>query len=116
MRFLIVALFCAPGFGQGDQPTRREIETAYRSKYGEGGILFTRWERRRIQEVRGWALKFKRVAEEHPLGLLLLRYQAVARKGGTCAEYRISQTIPVAGNVQIKPAVNVEPEGVKACR
>lgn len=115
MRFLIVALLCAPGFGEGDQPTRREIETAYRSKYGEGGILFTRWERRRIKEVRGWKLHFKRVAEEHPPGLLLLRYAAVARKGGTCAEYRISQTIPVSGNAQIQEAVNVDPEGVKAC-
>jgi len=52
-----------------DEPTRQEIADAYRSKTGEGTFaLGSRWERWRIQEVRGWALRFKRVTEKSAPG------------------------------------------------
>ncbi len=117
---ILVALFCSPGASaQNAEPTIREIETAYRSKLVEGGssISGLRWERWRIQGVRGWSLKFKRLSEKRGAGILTRRYRALARSGNTCAEYQITDRIPFPpANPQIKPSLHVEPSGVKPCR
>jgi hypothetical protein len=110
-----------PSFGQSspDEPTRREIETAYRSKSGEGGTFIpgVRWERWRIKEIRGWSLQLKRVEEKRGLGILTLQYRAVAKKNGACAGYRIRDTMILPPfNQQVKPNLVVEPDGVRACR
>ncbi len=71
----------------------------------------------RIKEVRGWSLKFKRLSEDRGVGILTRRYQAVAKKNGSCAEYQIIDTRPFPPvNPQIKPNLTVEPSGVKACQ
>jgi hypothetical protein len=121
MRILIViALFCSPVvFAQNAEPTEREIADAYRSKIGEGSALIPhlRWESWRIREVRGWSLHFKRVTEKRTIGILTRQYRAVARKNGLCAQYQITDTIPLPPvHVQIKPNLVIEPSGVKSCR
>lgn len=120
--FMAIALLCgAVVFGQNAEPTKQEIEEAYRSKAGESGFVFPgfRWERWRINEVRGWALKFKRLHHERGVGILTLRYQATARKDGRCAEYQIVDTRvlpPPNPQIKIESSIHVEPSGVKACR
>jgi hypothetical protein len=118
---LMAVMSISPSFGQGpqDEPTRREIEGAYRSKSGEGGTFIpgVRWERWRIKEIRGWSLHFKRVSEKRGVGILTLQYRAVAKKNGTCVGYQITDTMPFPPvNVQIKPILVVEPSGLTACR
>jgi hypothetical protein len=117
---LMAAMNVSPSFGQSPQnePTRREIEDAYRSKSGEGGTFIpgVRWERWRIKEVRGWSLHFKRVSEKRGIGILTRQYRTVAKENGTCVEYQITDTMPLSVNVQIKPILVVEPNGVTACR
>lgn len=108
-------------FGQGvkDEPTKKEITEAYRSKAGESVLLIprVRWERWIIKEIRGWSLKFKRLSEDRYAGVLILRYQAVAKKNNNCAEYQIVDTVAFPPmNQQIKPSLTVEPQGVKPCR
>ena len=121
--FIVIALTVATGsliFGQSAQnePTRQEIGEAYRSKSGEGGIFIpaVRWERWRIREVRGWSLRFKRVRESRNVGVLTLEYRVLAKKSGSCAEYQVTDTMPIPGNVQIQPILVVDPGGVHACR
>lgn len=107
-------------FAQSSQnePTRREIAEAYRSKSREGGVFIpaVRWERWRIREVRRWSLRFKRVKENRNVGVLTLDYQVVARKAGSCAEYHVTDTMPIPGNVQIQSVLVVDRGGVHACR
>lgn len=118
----MAAMNISPSFGQvpPDEPTRREIEGAYRSKSGGGGTFIpgVRRERWRIKEIRGWSLHLKRVSEKRGVGILTRRYRAVAKKNGSCAAYRITDTIPFPEpvNVQIKPILVVEPGDVTACR
>ncbi len=120
----LAAVAAVPCIGQPSQgePTRQEIEEAYRSKSGEGGFLIPglRRETRRIKEIRGWSLKFKRLGEDRRAGILLTRrYRAVARKNTTCAEYRIIDTMPLPPpnpQIGIKPNVTVEPGSVAPCR
>lgn len=121
--FIVIALTVAIGtltFGQSvaNEPTRQEIAEAYRSKSGGGGIFIpaVRWERWRIREIRGWSLRFKRVKESRNVGVLTLEYRVVAKKSGSCAEYQLSDTMPIPGNVQIQPILVVDPGGVHACR
>jgi hypothetical protein len=121
--FIVIALAALTGsltFGQPAQnePTRQEIAEAYRSKSGEGGIFVpaVRWERWRIREVRGWSLRFKRVKESRNVGVLTLEYQVLAKKAGSCAEYQVTDTMPIPGNVQIQPILVVDPGGVHTCR
>lgn len=122
MGFVFMAVMnVRPTFSQSLQgePTRQEISHAYRSKAGEGGTFIpgVRWERWRINEIRGWSLHFKRVDEKRGVGILTRQYRAVAKKNGSCAEYQITDTMPLPpGNVQIKPSLVVEPNGVTACR
>jgi hypothetical protein len=102
-----------------NEPTRQEIEQAYRSKSGEGGTFIPglQWERWRIKEIRGWKLRFKRIAQERSPGVITLKYQAVAKKNGSCAHYQITDTmIFPPNNVQLKPILVVDPNGVNSCR
>lgn len=119
----MLALASSLCFGQvaPSEPTRQEIADAYRSKGGQGGSLIPglRWERFRIKEVRGWSLKFKRLGEEQGVGLLTLRYQAVAKKSDRCAEYQITETLvlpPVNPQIPLHSSLTVEPDGIKHCR
>lgn len=109
-----------PAYGQSvqNEPTRQEIAEAYRSKSGEGGIFIpaVRWERWRIKNVRGWSLRFKRLKESRNVGVLTLEYKVLARKAGSCAEYHVTDTVPIPGNVQIQPILVVDPGAVHACR
>ncbi len=101
-----------------DPPTAPEITEAYRSKSGDhGGVIpGLRWERWRIKEIRGWSLRFQRLSEKKAAGVLTRQYRVVARKNTTCAEYAITDVLPVHSNVQIKPLLNVEPGQVSLCR
>ncbi len=55
---------------QPNEPTKQEIAEAHRSKSGEGGTFIpsVRWERRRIKEIRGWKLHFKRISQKQSRG------------------------------------------------
>ena len=111
----------SPSFSQSlpVEPTRQEIARAYRSKAGEGSLFFpgVRWEHRRVREIRGWSLHFKRVSERRGIALITYEYRVVARKNGSCAGYRITDTmIDPPYSVQVKPSLVVEPSGVAACR
>jgi hypothetical protein len=79
-----------------DQPAEHEIWEAYRSKVAQGGswIPGLSWEARRINKIRGWKLKFKRLSKENQAGITLLRYRAVAKKNNVCAEYQIRDKFP----------------------
>jgi hypothetical protein len=117
--FGIDLICCAIALGQIAEPTKTEIADAYRSKVAEGGAVIPgiRWEKRRINQIRGWSLKFKRLHEDRAIGILILRYHALARKNLSCAEYQIIQTIPLTpGTPHIRPSLTVEPGGVTACR
>ncbi len=51
------------------------------------------------------------------LGVVIKEYRAVAKKGGVCAEYEITDTFPSPpNNVHIKPRLVVEPSGVRSRR
>lgn len=118
---LLAAIGAPPLFGQWQQgePTKQEIAEAYRSKSGEHVFIIPgiRWETWTIKQIRGWSLKFKRVSEERNASILIRRYRTVAKKNDQCAEYLIVDTVPFPPvNVQIKPSLTVEPNGVKACR
>lgn len=119
---LLAAISAAIAFAQAppNEPNKEEIAQAYRSKLGEGGSTFIpgiRWERWRVKEIRGWKLHFKRIGENRSAGVMTLKYQAVARKNGWCADYHITdtRTFPPP-NPQIPAIFIVEPNGVKACR
>ena len=118
--WIALALLCSPvAFGQNAEPTREEIAEAYRSKRAEGGTFIpgTRWEVWRIRQIRGWSLHFKRVSESRGAGILTRNYRALARKSGSCAGYRVTDTLPLpSGNVQIRPMPVVEPNSVRACQ
>lgn len=112
-------VFVARAFGQSAEPTKSEIASAYRSKAGEGGtpIPGLRWEKRRVNRIRGWSLKFKRLHQDETLGILTRRYHALASKNGACAEYQIIDTVPLTRGIpHMKPSLNVEPSGVRPCR
>jgi hypothetical protein len=118
---LLAAISAIGAFAQApsNEPTKQEIAEAYRSKSGEGSTFIPglRWERWRIKEIRGWKLRFSRISESRSPGVMILKYQAIAKKNGSCAEYQISDTIVVPPfNPQIKPILVVEPSDVKACR
>jgi|SRR5579885_296245 hypothetical protein len=118
---VLAAIAAVPSFSQWQQgePTKQEIADAYRSKSGEHVFIIPgiRWETWSIKQIRGWSLKFKRLSEQRNAGILIRRYRAVAKKNGQCAEYLIVDTMPFPPvNVQIKPSLTVEPNGVKACR
>ena len=103
---------------QQNEPTKKEIAQAYRSKSGEGGTIIPgiHWERWRIREIRGWMLHFKRTGRKQSAGVITLKYTVVARKGGQCADYRITDTVVLPPpNPQMKPMLVVEPDGVKPC-
>ena len=92
---------------QPNEPTKKEIAEAYRSK---GGLL-------RTKEIRGWKLHFKRSGQRRTPGVITLKYNAVAKKNESCAEYAITDTMPSPpSNPQIKPILVVDLLGVKACR
>ncbi|MCC7498354.1 MAG: hypothetical protein IT160_12300 [Bryobacterales bacterium] len=118
----LAVISAAIAFAQAppNEPIKEEIAQAYKSKLGEGGSTFipgVRWERWRVKEIRGWKLRFKRISENRSPGVMTLKYQAVARKNGWCADYQITdtRTFPPP-NPQILPIFIVEPDGVKACR
>ena len=116
---LLAAISAITAFAQvqPNEPTKEEIAEAYRSKSGEGGTFIpgVRWERWRIKEIRGWKLHFKRISEKRSPGVLTLKYEAVAKKNGSCADYEITDTFPFPPNY-IRPILVVDPNGVKACK
>jgi hypothetical protein len=121
--FIVIVLAsttASPTFGQSAQnePTRQEIAQAYRSKSGEWGIFIpaVRWERWRIKDVRGWSLRFKRLKQSRNVGVLTLEYRVLAKKAGSCADYHVTDTMPIPGNVQIQPNLVVDPGAVHTCR
>ncbi len=122
MRTFVLAglLSAATLAGQTGPPTQSEIAHAYRSKCIDSAFIpGIRVEMRCIKDIRGWSVKFKRTGEERLAGVILKRYQAVARQGNTCAEYRIEDRIvlgPPNPQVRLRPRLTVEPEGVVACR
>ena len=81
---------------------------------------YLRWEGWRINKIRGWSLHFKRVSYGKPVavgGVMTASYRVVAKKNGLCAEYQITDTMSFPpNNVQIRPMLVVEPNGVAACR
>jgi hypothetical protein len=104
---------------QPNEPTKEEIAEAYRSKSGEGGTFIPglRWERWRIKGVRGWKLHFERISEKRSPGVVTLKYEAVAKKNGLCAEYQITDTMTFPPpNPQMPPILVVDPNGVRACQ
>lgn len=108
----------SPGQTSRDEPTTSEMERAYRSKSGEGGVPLVpnlRWERWRIKQIRGWTLHFNRTSEKRWVGVVSRGYRAIAKKNGACAEYQITDTMPLAPNIQIKPSLIVEPAGIQLC-
>jgi hypothetical protein len=118
---LMTAISGIPSFSQTPQnePTRQEIEQAYRSKSGGGGTFIPglSWERWRIKEIRGWKLHFKRIGRQQSPGVMTVKYQAVGKKNGSCADYQVTETMPFPpNNVQLKPILVVDPNGVKSCR
>jgi hypothetical protein len=115
---LLLGACAAPGQAPAGEPKPYEIEHAFRSKIASGGLL-VRWEMYRIKEVRGWSLKFKRVHEEKSAVLIRRRYQATAKKAGTCAGYTVVESIPLhpaPGPQVLRHTVTVEPSGVRSCR
>jgi hypothetical protein len=103
---------------QPNEPTKTEIEKAYRSKAGESRLLFprARWEQWRIKQIRGWALEFKRLHQDRFVGGLTQHYQIVAATNGLCAGYRITDTmIFTQPNPQMKPILVIEPSAVQPC-
>jgi len=118
---MLLAISATIAFAQAppNEPTKEEIAEAYRSKSGEGGTFIpgVRWERWRIKEIRGWKLHFKRISEKRSPGVVTLKYQAVAKKNGSCADYQITDTMTFPPpNPQMPPILVVDPNGVKACR
>lgn len=62
-------------------------------------------------------MKFRRLSEDRGVGILTRRYQAVAKKNSTCAEYHIIDRGPFPPvNPQSKPSLVVEPSRVTNCR
>jgi hypothetical protein len=62
-------------------------------------------------------LRFQRMSEKRSHGVLILRYNAVARKNGSCAAYEITDTrVLPPPNPQMSSILVVEPNGVKPCR
>ncbi len=122
MRMLvaIALLGGALAFGQSAEPTKEEIAEAYRSK--SGGVVMLvppggQWEQRRINEIRGWKLKFTRISQKRFPGIRILKYHAVAKKNAMCADYQITDTMPFGPpGPQIKPILAVDLNGVRACR
>ena len=111
---LVAAINASQSFAElpQNEPTRQEIAEAYRNK-----AVIVGWEKWRIKEIRGWSLHFKRVSEKRGACILTRQYRAVAQKPGYCAEYQITDTMPLQpNNVQIKPILVVKPSGVRACR
>ena len=99
----------------------QEIAQAYKSKSGGFATLIPRheWETWRIKEIRGWKLHFKQLSRQQSAGVRTLRYEVVAKRNGSCADYEITDTIPPVPppNPQVPlPIVVVDPKGVKACR
>src|SRR5262245_43303150 len=111
---ILVGLLGIAIFAQNAEPTKEEIAEAYRSKSGGGGTFIpgTRWERWRVKEIRGWKLRFHRVGESRSPAVVMLRYQAIARKNGACSTYQISDTtVFPPPNPQLQPVLVVEPAG-----
>jgi len=118
---LLAAISATLSFAQAppNEPTKQKIAEAYRSKLSGVGppILGLQGERWRIKEIRGWKLHRKRLSENRNPGIMTVKYKAVAKKNGSCAEYQITDTMPFPpDNVQLKPILVVEASGVTACR
>jgi hypothetical protein len=117
---IVVALAGPTAFSQmaQNEPGREEIAEAYRSKTGGTRVMVPglEWETWRIKEIRGWKLRFRRINQKRLPGLMILTYKALAKNKGRCAEYRITDAIPlVPTNPQMKPLLTVEPEEGKDC-
>jgi hypothetical protein len=102
-------MVCAcPCFHQAahNEPVKQEIAEAYGSKIEKrhlppasavGAMAHPR--------NRGCSLHFQRASERRGVELLTREYREVDKKNGACAQYRISDTIPLPPvNVQINRA------------
>ena len=99
MRFAPVAVLlllmtsATLALAQNAIPTEAEIESAYREKP-------------RINRIRDWSLKFKRVDRSHEFGFRTQRYRITARKARKCVEYRLTERVPVPPTPSgVKPIV-----------
>lgn len=117
----LAAISATIAFAQAppNEPTKQEIAQAYRSKSGGTGTIIpgVQWERWRIKEIRGWKLHFKRISEERSPGVITLKYVAVAKKNGLCADYQITNTMTFPPpNPQMPPILVIDRNGVKPCK
>ncbi len=117
---LLALISAAAAFAQPQgEPTSQEIEEAYRSKTGESDFVIPhiRWEHWRIKQIRGWSLHFKALSETRRVGILTRKYSVIAKKNGCCAQYAITDTVPLPpNNVQIRPTLVIERTSLTTCR
>ncbi|MFN0106765.1 MAG: hypothetical protein ACKV2U_32310, partial [Bryobacteraceae bacterium] len=94
--FSLTAIYILPAQPPSkDEPAKQEIIDAYHSKSGGAFGLGQQWERWRIKEVRGRALRFKKISEKSTPGgirpgLLTRQYRVQAKKNNWCSEYRLT--------------------------
>jgi hypothetical protein len=111
---LLAGLGAMPAFAQAqpNEPTKQEIEEAYRSR---PGIIHIG----RVKQVRGWEIHFKRISTTKTAGVRKTTYDARAKKSGSCAHYLVTETMPPmpapTPNMHW-PIVVVEPKGLISCR
>jgi hypothetical protein len=118
---LLAGLSAMPAFAQAppNEPTKQEIEEAYRSKSSGGNLPGIRIERWRVKQIRGWEIHFKRVSATKTAGVRKTTYDARAKKSGSCAHYLVTETMPPipAPTPNMRwPIVVVEPKGLMSCR
>lgn len=97
-------------------PTGDEITGAYQSNGVAAGVGPIRIGPRRVKDLRGWALKYKRLSASAGPIASTTKYRVTAKKDGWCAEYLVTDMVPMS-NAQIKPVLVAEPLGpVRTCR
>lgn len=113
---LLPALLIAVPLLALDAPDAAEIETAYRSRTAAAGFGPLRIESRRVRDIRGWRLSFKRLSQSAGPVATSTKTRVTARHGSTCAAYLVTDTV-VFGNPRVKPVLHVEPlGGAQPCR
>jgi hypothetical protein len=117
---LLAGITAMPAFAQAqpNEPTRQEIEEAYRSKSSGGNLPGIHIERWRVKQIRGWEIHFKRISAKKTDGVRKTTYDARAKKNGSSALYLVTETMAPMGmptpNMRW-PIVVVEPKGLMSC-
>lgn len=97
-------------------PTGNEIAGAYQSNGVAAGVGPIRIGPRRVKDLRGWALKYKRLSASAGPIASTTKYRVTAKKDGWCAEYLLTDMLPM-GDARIKPVLVAEPLGpARTCR